>query len=289
MLPAANRRRIDPVSEKTSSQASRRVTGIYRFGFSIVRPVMALLTRRHWAGFENVPETGGFILAPNHMSNFDPVNMGFFMAAHGYETRFLAKAEIFKVPVIGPFMRKWGMVPVVRQSSTATDSLVHARAALEQGDAVGIYFEGTLTRDPAFWPMKGKTGTARLALDTGVPIIPVVQWGPQDLLDRYSPKLRLRKTDIYVRVLPALDLSDITGDSSDHEAVREVTRRLQAALAQGLGNLRGEVAPREPWDMKAADGPGKSELKNLAKWRRRLARINRRQEILPAVPDLTRG
>lgn len=220
------------------------------------------------------------------MSNFDPVSMGFFMAAHGYEIRFLAKAELFKVPVIGPFMKWWGMVPVVRQSSHATDSLVHARQALSNGDPVGIYFEGTLTRDPAFWAMKGKTGTARLALDTSVPIVPVVQWGAQDVMDRYSPKVRFRKTDMYICVLPALDLSDINADSSDHEAVREVTDRLQAALETGLATLRNQIAPKKPWDPKAKNGPSKGELKNLAAWRIHLAKAAGVQDILPARPQL---
>lgn len=257
-------------------------------GFAALRPVMAMLTKRHWIGEHNLPTEGGFILAPNHMSNFDPVSMGFFMAAHGYEIRFLAKAELFRVPLIGPFMKWWGMVPVVRQSSQATDSLVHAREALSKGDPVGIYFEGTLTRDPAFWAMKGKTGTARLALDTSVPIVPVVQWGAQDVMDRYSPKIRLRRTSMYICVLPPLDLSDIAADSSDHEAVREVTRRLQEALETGLSTLRNQIPPRTPWDPKAQGGPSKDQLKKLAAWRIHLAKAAKVQDVLPARPQLDR-
>lgn len=265
------------------------VHGIYRFGFAFFRPIMAMMIRRHWRGMENLPTEGGFILAPNHMSNFDPVQMGYFVAAQGYETRFLAKASLFSVPVVGPFMKKWGMIPVLRASKEATDSLVHARDALTSGDVVGIYFEGTLTRDPAYWPMKGKTGVSRLALDTGVPILPVVQWGPQDVMERYSPALRGKKTDIYVRVLPPLDLSDLAGATSDdHEAVREVTRRLQVALEEGSSLLRGELPPRTPWDRNLERDVDKKTLKSFARWRRQLAKANHKQDILAAAPDVDR-
>jgi 1-acyl-sn-glycerol-3-phosphate acyltransferase len=246
--------------------------------------------RPEWAGVENLPTEGGFVLAPNHICNFDPVNMGYFMAAQGYETRFLAKESLFTAPVIGPIMKRWGMIPVLRGSSDATNALVNAEEAVLAGEAVGIYFEGTLTKDPSFWPMKGKTGTARLVLDTKVPLIPVVQWGPQTVLDRYSSALRLfRRTRIYVRALEPIDYSDLKdSDSSDREAVKELTRRLQDALEVGLGNLRGEVPPETVWDSKEL-GPETFALKNLVKWRRSLAKASKRNEILPAKPSLSRN
>lgn len=264
------------------------VTGIYKFGYAVLRPVVKQMAHTHWSGFENLPRQGGFILAPNHMSNFDPVSMGYALADAGYEIRFLAKDSLFRVPVVGPFMRKWGMIPVIRQSAEATDALIHARNALEKGDAVGIYFEGTLTRDPSFWPMKGKTGLARLALDLRVPVIPVVQWGAQDVMDRYigftMPTPRRGRPDLYIKVLPPIDYSDIEGDSTNHEGVRELTQRLQDTLERGSAELRREEAPEVPWNMKEFGGPDKAELKGFSKWRRKLARINRRQDILPADP-----
>lgn len=261
------------------------VRGMYAFGYRVVWPVVHALSRPVWQGVENLPAEGPFILAPNHMSNFDPVSMGFFMADNGFEVRFLAKDSLFRVPVIGPFMRWWGMIPVLRQSASATDALVHAREALEKGDVVGIYFEGTLTRDPAFWPMKGKTGLARLAMDLRVPIIPVVQWGAQDVMDRYSgPSIFQKRPRLCIRVLPELDFSDIPGDSENHEGVRELTQRLQDTLGAESGSLRGEVPPEVPWDMKAHDGPGKDQLTRLSKWRKQLRKKVRRQDILPATP-----
>lgn len=277
------------MSRPKRTHGGRKITGVYKFLYNTFGYTYPWFSRQHWDGIENLPTEGGFVLAPNHMSNFDPVNIGYFMVVNGYETRFLAKDSLFRVPVAGWLFKKWKFVPVLRGSDHAEDALVHARAALDEGDVLGIYVEGTFTRDPAFWPMKAKTGTARLVLDAKVPLIPVVQWGPQDILDRYSKRLCLfRKTDVYVRVLPPIDVSDLGDvDSTDHDAVREVTARLQQAMTQGMEELRGELAPAEPWNMSDL-GPTKDSLKNLAKWRRVLAKASRRQDILPADPSVER-
>ncbi|WP_099332586.1 lysophospholipid acyltransferase family protein [Actinomyces minihominis] len=277
------------MTQKGARPRKGNIKGMYRFGYHVLKPVVNLLSRPQWYGVENLPKEGAFILAPNHMSNFDPVSMGYFMADNGYEVRFLAKHSLFKVPVIGPFFRWWGMIPVMRDSAEATDALKYARAALDAGDVVGIYFEGTLTRDPAFWPMKGKTGLARLALDTRIPIVPVVQWGAQDIMDRYAGlSLHRRRPGLFIRVLPPIDFSDIEGDSTNHEGVRELTARLQKALGDASEELRGEAQPLVPWNMKERGGPSKNELKSFSKWRRSLAKANRKVDILPAQPSFDR-
>ncbi len=277
---------MSPMFRKTPPGGRPRkgnVKGMYKVAYTALIPIMGLLAKTRWEGVENLPREGAFILAPNHMSNFDPVTMGFFMADCGYQVRFLAKDSLFRVPIVGPFMRWWGMIPVVRESKEATDSLIHAREALANGDIIGIYFEGTLTRDPGFWPMKGKTGLARLALDVRVPIIPVAQWGAQDVMDRYAGlKVFGRRPVLTVRVLPELDYSDIPGGSENREGVRELTQRLQGRLGDGVAELRGEIPPAIPWNMREHGGPGKSEFTKFSKWRRKLAKANRRQDILPA-------
>ena len=276
-------------SKGKQTHSGKHVRGIYRFIYTVFGPGLRVLLNPEWKGIENLPTEGGFVLAPNHVSNFDPVNMGYFMAAQGYETRFLAKESLFTVPGMGSFMKRWGMIPVLRGTGAATNALIHAEESLRSGDVVGIYFEGTLTKDPSFWPMKGKTGTARLVLDTKVPLVPVVQWGPQTILDRYSAVFRIfRHTRAYVRVLEPIDYSDLAdSDSSNWEAVQELTQRLQDALETGLGNLRGEIPPDEVWDPDEL-GPDKEALKNLAKWRSNLAKSSKRKEILPAKPSVTR-
>lgn len=264
------------------------VTGFYRFAYQIVSGIVNSTTKSRWDGTENFPKSGPFIVAPNHMSEFDPVSMGYFLGYNGFEVRFLAKDALFKTPVVGDFLRWWGMIPVARQSDEAGDALVHARQALEEGGVVAIYFEGTITRDPALWPMKGKTGLARLALDTRVPIVPVVQWGVQDLMDRYSTfSPRLKRPDLYIRTLPPIDYSDIEGDSTNREGVRELTRRVEEALIEGSADLRNQEPPSVLWDMKTMDGPGKKQLKRFSKWRKGLASKAHQADILPADPSET--
>ncbi len=263
----------------------KQLSGLYRFGRVVLTPVMYGLSRPHFLGVENIPRSGPFILAPTHVSSFDPVAIAYAMSEGGRQVRFLAKEAVFSYPLVGRFMRTWGMIPVIRDTADSADVLVHARKALQDGDAVGIYFEGTFTRDPAFWPMKGKTGLARLALDLRVPIIPAIQWGTQDVMDRYG-KLHVfgRRPNMYIKVLPELDYSDIEGDSENREGVRELTRRLQTTLTQSLADLREEVPPEVPWNMKEMGGPSSKELAKFSKWRRGLSKAARRQDILPATP-----
>lgn len=266
------------------------IKGFNVIAYPIAHAVVSAVSRPQWGGIENFPKSGPFIVAPNHVSEFDPVSMGYFLGYNGFEPRFLAKDALFKVPVIGLFLRWWGMIPVARGSNNAGDALVHAREALAEDAVVTIYFEGTITRDPAFWPMKGKTGLARLALDTRVPVVPIVQWGAQNVMDRYTtPRLHLRRPNLYIKVLPPIDYSDIEGDSTNREGVRELTGRLEEALMEGSAALRNEDPPEKPWDMKTMDGPGKGRLKVFSGWRAELARRIKSRDVLPVEPSVTRG
>lgn len=279
-------RRPNPAPARSRKE---NVKGFYRIGYHLARAAVRSLAHVRWDGVERLPKQGPFILAPNHMTELDPIAMGYFLAYNGYEARFLAKDSLFKVPLVGPFMRWWGMIPVVRDTSDAGDALVHAKEAIALGDAVTMYFEGTLTRDPALWPMKGKTGLARLAMDTRVPIVPVIHWGVQDAMDRYTwPRLRLHKPTLYLKVLPELDYSDISGDSSNREGVRELTGRLEQVLMEASSDLRGSVAPTQPWNFKEKGWPDKKQLKRFSNWRNSLASKNRQPDILPADPNLNR-
>ena len=99
--------------------------------------------------------------------------------------------------MLGRILRACGQIPVERQSAQSADALLAAVAAVGQGQAVVIYPEGTITRDPDLWPMKGKTGAARIALRTGCPVVPIGQWGAQELMygtEIGFPKLLPRKT-----------------------------------------------------------------------------------------------
>ena len=152
----------------------------------IIRPLLMLLTKRDWQGAEKLPKSGGYVLAPNHISHVDPFLISHFMVDHGVTPRFLAKDTLMTAPVVGAILRSAEQIPVRRRTANAKDSLGPAEAAVRDGLVVTIYPEGTITRDPAAWPMSGYTGAVRVALATGAPLVPLMQWGPQEILWPYT-------------------------------------------------------------------------------------------------------
>jgi 1-acyl-sn-glycerol-3-phosphate acyltransferase len=169
----------------------------------------------------------------------------------GRAPRFMAKESLFKVPVLGWALRATGMVPVARSSSAAAarQTIKAYEVLVEHGRGVIVYPEGTLTRDPDLWPMRGKTGAVRLALADGIPLIPMAHWGGQDILPRYGRlsfwPLRRR---VQVIVGDPVDLSDYSGKATQPAALVAGTDRLMDAIAQLLSRLRGEPAPENRWN-----------------------------------------
>lgn len=206
-----------------------------------LRPILMLVTKRDWQGQERLP-SGGFVLAPNHISHLDPFLISHFMVDQGISPRFLAKDTLMSLPVGGRILRNAEQIPVYRSTAGAAESLRAAIAAVEAGSVVAIYPEGTITRDPAAWPMTGRTGAVRVALATGKPLVPVMQWGPQAILWPYTKRLRLfpRKT-IHVRVGEPLDLSDLAGQEITEDLLQTATTRLMDALTAMMSEVRGEL------------------------------------------------
>ena len=157
----------------------------FRFGALLVIPILKLLTKRSCNGVENLPKSGPVIVISNHLSYLDALVMAHFLYANGRAVRFLGKDSVFKIPVIGKIISSAGQIPVARESDRASHALDSALDLLKAGHCVGIYPEGTLTRDQNLWPMVAKTGIARLAILSKVLVIPVAQWGDQNLLAPY--------------------------------------------------------------------------------------------------------
>ena len=155
----------------------------------ILIPLFNLLMKRDWKGAENIPATGRVIVASNHMSYLDVLVFTHFLFRNGRAPRYLGKSGVFKVPVIGKILLAAGQIPVERETSDAKKAVDHAKILLEQGHMLGVYPEGTLTRDPQMWPMVAKTGCARLALATDTPVIPIAQWGSQLIVPNYTTRL----------------------------------------------------------------------------------------------------
>ncbi len=225
----------------------------WRFIVVIIKPFLLLTTKRDWRGRENVPRTGGIIVASNHVSHFDVLALGHFMHEQGRVPRYLGKASLFKIPVFGKIITSAGQIPVERGSTEAAHAFEAAVEAVERGESVIFYPEGTITRDPNLWPMTGKTGAARVALTTGRPVIPIAQWGPQEVYAAYSRRVHLlpRKT-MHIEAGPPVDLSAYEGKPLTADLLQKATATIMHAIAEALGELRGETPPTELFDPRTA-------------------------------------
>ena len=232
------------------------VTSWFRFGAILVRPLLNLIAKRDWRGAENLPKSGAAIAVCNHISYVDPLLFTHFLYDSGRAPRYLGKASLFKLPIIGRVLLGAGQIPVERETSVASDALQHAIAFLKAGHLLGVYPEGTLTRDVNYWPMKAKTGIARLAILTQVPVIPCAQWGAQKILPAYSKKPKLfPRTKVIVKAGTPLDFSKWYGKAEDPVAVEEATAHVMSAITKLLEEIRGEKAPSEVFDPKKSALP----------------------------------
>jgi len=240
----------DRADQPTSYTYSK---GWRRFSVVILRPGLRLLMRYRWRGKENIPRAGGIILAPNHLSYADwpAIALFSYVYAHRYPV-FMIKSAVFEVKAIGPLMFKLGQLPVYRGRGDAGLVLKQAEQALRAGACVIVYPEGTASRDPDLWPMVGKTGAARLALTTGVPVIPVAQWGAQEVLPYGSSKPRLlpRKT-VQMAAGPPVDLSAYQGQRLGASTLRAATADIMADITALLATIRQQTPPAVPWDPEA--------------------------------------
>ncbi|MGW6269871.1 lysophospholipid acyltransferase family protein [Streptomyces sp. NPDC055060] len=231
----------------------RRIGFWYRLAAVIAKPPLVVLFKRDWRGMEHIPADGGFITAVNHNSYIDPLSYAHFQYNTGRVPRFLAKDGLFKDGFVGKVMKGTGQIPVYRETTNALDAFRAAVDAIERGECVAFYPEGTLTRDPEMWPMTAKSGAARVALRTQCPVIPVAQWGANLALPPYSKKLSLfpRKT-LQVLAGEPVDLSRFYDREPTPEVLREVTETIMAAVTELLEEIRQEKAPGTPYDPRSA-------------------------------------
>lgn len=228
----------------------------YRIGESVVHAIVPATMRLSVAGEQHVPATGPCIVVANHVSHADPLAVAQFLTKVGRVPRFLTKDAVFEVPVVGAVLTRAGQIPVIRESTDAINALAAADRALQRGECIVIYPEGTLTRDPAMWPMRGKLGAARLALHHRCPVIPVAQWGAQDLLPPYTRVPRLpgmRRPTVRLLVGPPVDLEPFR-PAEGVPTVRDLVRATQAItrdITGLLAQLRDEPPPASVWNPKA--------------------------------------
>jgi 1-acyl-sn-glycerol-3-phosphate acyltransferase len=187
-------------------------------------------------GAHLVPTRGPVILASNHTSYLDPLVLAYLADRRHRRVRFLTKAELFDKKPLGFLLRQIHQIPVVRHSPSAAGSLERAVQALARGECVAIFPEGTISLD--LEPMAGKSGTARLAAQSGVPVTPVGLWGAHRIMFKgRKPNWRWGVAESVV-VGPRLRMDP-------EEDVIDATNRIMSAIARCVARAR-EIYPQRP-------------------------------------------
>jgi 1-acyl-sn-glycerol-3-phosphate acyltransferase len=214
----------------------------------VVYPIASLLFRLRYRNAERIPRTGPALLVLNHISILDPLASARLVWDHGRVPHFLAKESVFRGPG-GPLLRRAGQIPVARFTADAHEALHAAEVDLAAGNIVVIYPEGSVTRDPDWWPMESRTGVARLALTTDAVVLPVAQWGAQRVHDYHAHKLHFRlRTPADYLVGEPVDLSAQrarlrAGQPLTGQLLKETTNLIMTRVRDQLAELRGEPAP----------------------------------------------
>lgn len=211
----------------------------------ILRPWVRLLYKVEVTGMENLPKSGGYVLAANHVTTVDALAVAYMMYFRLHRApHFLAKEGLFKTPIVGPVLLAVGQIPVFRGQRNNTDPMEAAYKVLRAGHVIGIFPEGTLTRDPDLWPMRGRTGAIRLAIETGVPIVPVGQWGTEKVMETYSSKLKPKPWHkVNIIIGKPIDVSAYVAKKNSTEELVLLTEKVMNEITKLVEQLRGEKAP----------------------------------------------
>ena len=237
---------------------------VLRLIASILIPAVRLMFKVRATGVNKLPTKGPYVLVSNHVTNVDALAVAYFVyvilrrAPH-----FLAKGSLFKVPFIGAVLRGAGQIPVYRGGQRNDEQLKAAHAFLDAGHTIAIFPEGTLTREPDLWPMRGKTGAVRLALETNVPVYPIAHWGSEKIMPQYGSKFApgfWKPVDVVVG--DEIDLSRFRNKKLTTIEVHEATALVMTEITRMVEKLRGQIAPRELWDPIRA---GQTETGNFNK------------------------
>ena len=207
-----------------------------------IRLSLRLVSRLAVTGGEKIGR-GPVIVAPYHASALDPLFVAMAVWEEGVLPHFLAKSSLFG-GFVGRALVTMGQIPVLRSSTRAGDSLIHAKRALAAGQTVVIYPQGTLTKDPELWPQSAKTGVSRLAIDTGVPVIPVAHWGLERVMPVGAKTIRPRPFQaVRVHFGDPLTPPPRDAERTSSSLSRRFADRVTAGIADEVSALRGVALP----------------------------------------------
>jgi 1-acyl-sn-glycerol-3-phosphate acyltransferase len=214
---------------------------LYGLAYSVVVPWAHVWFRWHIEGLHHIPKEGPAIVAFNHIAYVDPLCVGYLVAKAGRRPRFLAKAELFQDRRIAWVLRGAGQIEVKRGTRSAPVALDQALEALEMGEVVVIFPEGTVTTDPDLHAGPVKTGVSRLALKAGVPVIPCAIWGTANVWPKgYAHNWRPRQ-DVVVRIGTPIN---INGDFSSPADWQQAGRTIMDEISVLVAGLRPLVPDR---------------------------------------------
>lgn len=228
--------------------SGERLGGWWQLTYSVLFLPVSAMARMRYRDVDRLPHTGPVILVANHVSHADPLLLAKMVLDEGRVPRFLAKDSLFRGRLIGRALRGMGHIPVERNSIDAQLALAPAISALQRGQVVIMYPEGTVTRDPDGWPMAGRLGTARLALaQPGTPVIPVAQWGVQQSIDLYRKRVRLIPRPRHtIAIGEPIDLSAFAlapGEVPTATNLFRMTDIIMRELRDLVADVRGVPAP----------------------------------------------
>lgn len=200
--------------------------------------------RLRYEGLEHIPQSGPAIVACNHISYLDPLTNASAVMKAGRRPRFLAKDELFRIPLVGSAFRGAKQIPVVRGTGDATAALKAAERSIARGEVVVIYPEGTVTTRADHLPMRGKTGVIRLSLATGVPITPLASWGSQAVWQKSGRGSLKFGRPVLLRAGPAIDLTGRRDEAGEVAALRAMAADVMDVLTGMVEELRAVYPKR---------------------------------------------
>lgn len=192
------------------------------------------------SGVENIPATGGALLAINHLSFVDYVMAGYPGAERGRLTRFIAKREVFDHPVGGPVMRSFHHIPIDRASGR--EGMDAAQRYLRDGELVGIFPEGTISRSFELQPLK--SGAVRIAAGANAPLVPVVLFGTQRFLTKGQRPDFGRHRTVLIDVGEPMHP---TAADDPATVTAELQERMEGMLARLIAAYPAEEKPAGAW------------------------------------------
>lgn len=263
-MPARTLQKISPAQALAKERMVARSPAVHEKGNAwltfcqaIMYPLSFLLGRKKTSGRENVEIEGGYLLVANHISHLDPLYDSVAVRKSGRVPRFMAKASLWKVPVLGRALAGSDQIPVERGGSGAgQQALELATEALRNGKVVLIYPEGTVTRDPDHWPMKPRPGIGSLALAGDFPVIPMAHWGSHQVYASYVEGRRFKplpRKDVHTVFGEPIDLTELRSRPVDARSIRDASLLIMTAVRDMVAEIRGETPPVEFYDQKKAE------------------------------------